>query len=144
MIVALFLVGMLILAALVVDLGFLYHTKRELQTAADAAALAGAWELPNAAAAESVAFSYAGSDEATAGETDPTTPYDGDPTRIEVVCTRTVPPTFSRRSSRDTRGRRYVPGPSQSSISGPTRPCPSSTWTRVTISQIRHSWSGGR
>lgn len=44
-IVALFLVALLVLVALVVDLGGLYDHDRELQAAADAAALAGAQEL---------------------------------------------------------------------------------------------------
>lgn len=44
-IVALFLVALLVLAALVLDLGSLYDHDRELQSAADAGALAGAQEL---------------------------------------------------------------------------------------------------
>jgi len=44
-IVALFMVVILVLAALVIDLGGLYDHDRELQAAADAAALAGAQEL---------------------------------------------------------------------------------------------------
>jgi Flp pilus assembly protein TadG len=44
-IVALFMVVILVLAALVIDLGALYDHDRELQAAADAAALAGAQEL---------------------------------------------------------------------------------------------------
>lgn len=95
-IVALFLVALLVVAALVIDLGLLYQTKRELQTAADAGALAGAWELPKVGAAESVAFTYAGKNDVQAPETDASTPYSGDPTKIEVVCTRTVPLTFAR------------------------------------------------
>jgi hypothetical protein len=43
--VALFLVALLVLAALVLDLGSLYGHDRELQSAADAGALAGAQEL---------------------------------------------------------------------------------------------------
>lgn len=95
-VVALFLVVLLSVAALVVDLGLLYHTDRELQTAADAAALAGAWELPAFSVAEEVAVNYAGLNDVQAPETDPNTLYDNDPMKIEVVCTRTVPFFFAR------------------------------------------------
>ncbi|MBM3699472.1 MAG: hypothetical protein FJW68_00965 [Actinobacteria bacterium] len=50
------LVGML---AYVVDTGNIYESRRSFQTVADAAALAGAQELPNAAAAEQAAVEYA-------------------------------------------------------------------------------------
>ncbi len=43
--VALAMVALLSIVALVIDLGGLYSHKRDLQTAADAAALAGAQEL---------------------------------------------------------------------------------------------------
>jgi Flp pilus assembly protein TadG len=99
---ALLLVALLVVVALVVDLGLLYDTKRDLQTAADAGALAGAWELPTVSAAESVALAYAGNNQVQAPETDPTTPYKGDPTKIEVVCTRTVPLAFARVIGRST------------------------------------------
>jgi Putative Flp pilus-assembly TadE/G-like len=95
-IVAIVMVLLLSVAALVVDLGLIYHTKRELQTAADAAALAGAWELPRVSTAKSVAVTYAGFNDVEASETAPITPYDDDPTQIEVVCTRTVPLVFAR------------------------------------------------
>ena len=49
------LVGM---AAMVVDLGQMWQMGRQVQNCADAAALAGAWELNNAVAAQSVATSY--------------------------------------------------------------------------------------
>jgi hypothetical protein len=94
---ALLLVALLLVVALVVDLGLLYDTKRDLQTAADAGALAGAWELPTVSAAKSVAVDYAvNKNDARAGEAAPTTPYNGDPTKIEVVCTRTVQNIFAR------------------------------------------------
>lgn len=48
------------MAALVLDVGNWYHTKRRLQGTADAAALAGAQQLPDdPSAAESMALSYA-------------------------------------------------------------------------------------
>ncbi len=50
------LVGMI---AYVVDTGNIYESRRSFQTAADAAALAGAQELPDAGAAQQAAFDYA-------------------------------------------------------------------------------------
>ncbi|MGB7472326.1 pilus assembly protein TadG-related protein [Trichococcus sp.] len=59
--VALLLGVLAAFAALVIDVGDLYNTKAELQNAADAAALAGAQELPdNPSQAKIVAESYAG------------------------------------------------------------------------------------
>lgn len=49
-------------AALVIDVGRAYLAKRHLQASADAAATAGALELPDAAAATSFAQSYSGKD----------------------------------------------------------------------------------
>ena len=48
------------MAALVIDVGYAYYAHRSLQSSADAAALAGAQELPDAARAQSVATSYGG------------------------------------------------------------------------------------
>ena len=42
----------------VIDIGYAYHVKNELQASADAAALAGAGELPDPALAESTASAY--------------------------------------------------------------------------------------
>lgn len=57
---ALVLTVMIGMAALVIDVGFMYLTKSQLQKAADAACMAGAQELPgDPDAAESVARSYA-------------------------------------------------------------------------------------
>ena len=52
------MLAMLGMVALVVDLGYLYWNQRELQASADAAALAGAMELPDQAAAVTVARGY--------------------------------------------------------------------------------------
>jgi hypothetical protein len=52
------LLGLLGMVALVVDLGYLYWNQRALQSTADAAALAGAMELPDRAKAEAVAKTY--------------------------------------------------------------------------------------
>lgn len=58
------LLGVLLgFSALVVDVGLMYAEKSKLQNAADAAALAGAMELPDKTAAESVAEIYADNNE---------------------------------------------------------------------------------
>jgi Flp pilus assembly protein TadG len=55
------LVVLLGMAALVLDVGSWFHTKRRLQGTADAAALAGAQQLPNdPSGAKTMALSYAG------------------------------------------------------------------------------------
>ena len=58
-VVALALVALLGLAAFSVDVGYAYYAKRQLQSATDAAALAGAQDLPNAVTAVATATSYA-------------------------------------------------------------------------------------
>jgi Flp pilus assembly protein TadG len=57
----LMLVVLLGFAALVVDVGYAYYAHRSLQSSADAAALAGAQELPNATQAELIARQYSSS-----------------------------------------------------------------------------------
>jgi hypothetical protein len=52
------LLGLMGMIALVVDLGYLYWNQRALQSSADAAALAGAMELPDRVKAEAVARTY--------------------------------------------------------------------------------------
>src|ERR1700730_7972064 len=52
------LVGLLGMCALVIDLGYLYWNQRHLQATADAAALAGAMQLPDAASSVSVARQF--------------------------------------------------------------------------------------
>jgi Flp pilus assembly protein TadG len=59
-VVALLMVAMVGFSALVIDVGSLYEQRRQLQTAADAAALAGVQELPsNPDAARAIATAYA-------------------------------------------------------------------------------------
>ncbi len=58
-IVVLALVALLGIAAFAIDVGYAYYAKRQLQSATDAAALAGAQDLPVAATAISTATSYA-------------------------------------------------------------------------------------
>lgn len=100
-----FLVGifaiLLGIMALVVDVGNVYWQKAELQNAADAAALAGAQELPmSATVAESTALSYASKNGVTDGLDEtivtPDAPYAGDDRQIEVVITRNVSPIFAQ------------------------------------------------
>ena len=84
------------MAAMSIDLGSAYVTKSNLQKAADAAALAGAQMLPNASSAQTTALSFAGKNDVLTSETTVTSPYAGDATKIEVVCTRTVNFTFAK------------------------------------------------
>jgi putative Flp pilus-assembly TadE/G-like protein len=58
-IVALALVALLGISAFAIDVGYAYYAKRQLQSATDAAALAGAQDLPTAATAIATATSYA-------------------------------------------------------------------------------------
>jgi Flp pilus assembly protein TadG len=58
-VVALALVALLGIAAFAIDVGYAYYAKRQLQSATDAAALAGAQDLPNAVTAVATATSYA-------------------------------------------------------------------------------------
>jgi hypothetical protein len=57
--VALALVALLGVAAFAIDVGYAYYAKRQLQSATDAAALAGAQDLPSATTAIATATSYA-------------------------------------------------------------------------------------
>ena len=58
-VVALALVALLGVAAFSIDVGYAYYAKRQLQSATDAAALAGAQDLPNATNAIATATDYA-------------------------------------------------------------------------------------
>jgi Flp pilus assembly protein TadG len=57
--VAVFMVGLIGMAALVVDVGSWFHQQRATQTTVDAAALAGAQALPDTVAARTLAKQYA-------------------------------------------------------------------------------------
>jgi Flp pilus assembly protein TadG len=59
LVVILALVALLGVAAFAIDVGYAYYAKRQLQSAADAAALAGAQDLPDVATATATAQSYA-------------------------------------------------------------------------------------
>jgi Flp pilus assembly protein TadG len=96
-VVALLITVLLGFTAFVVDIGSVALQRQNLQKAADAAALAGAQDLPSAGNAISTAISYTDKNGVKAPDTaTATTPYSGDPTKIEVVCTRTVSYTFAR------------------------------------------------
>jgi Flp pilus assembly protein TadG len=58
-VVALALVALLGISAFAIDVGYAYYAKRQLQSATDAAALAGAQDLPNATTAVQTAKTYA-------------------------------------------------------------------------------------
>ncbi len=57
--VVLMLIALLGIAAFAIDVGYAYYAKRQLQSATDAAALAGAQDLPNGTTAIATATSYA-------------------------------------------------------------------------------------
>jgi hypothetical protein len=82
--------------ALSVDIGHVSVEKSALQNAADAAALSAAYELPSSAAVRGAAASYAGLNGVEGAELTVNTPYDGDPNKVEVICTKTVDYTFAR------------------------------------------------
>jgi hypothetical protein len=81
------LVVLLGIAALTIDLGHAYYTKRSLQSQADAAALAAAQGLPDAASASSLARQYSGSPGAK-NERGNVPNVD---TSVTVKCVRTCP-----------------------------------------------------
>ncbi len=58
-IVALALVALLGISAFAIDVGYAFYAKRQLQSAADAAALAGAQDLPSISTAKATAATYA-------------------------------------------------------------------------------------
>lgn len=102
---ALLIVVLMGFAALVIDVGMVALQKTNLQNAADAAALAGAQDLPTVGTAKSTAVAFAGKNGLKAtqngvkkdGDTvTVTTPYKGESTEIEVVCTRNVQYSFAR------------------------------------------------
>lgn len=83
-------------AAFVIDIGRVSIEKTDLQNAADAAALAGAQDLPSASTAKNTAIHYAELNGVDSSNVTATSPYNGDSAKIEVVCTQTVEYTFAR------------------------------------------------
>jgi len=101
--VALMMTVLMGFAALSVDIGMLYNQKREVQNAADAAALAGAMSLPNTGIAKSIAISVAeknllqnSSLETLTTSISPIAPYNGTSTEIEVTIKRKVKTIFAQ------------------------------------------------
>lgn len=94
--VALMFVVLFGFSAVAIDCGRVAIEKEQLQNTADAAALAGAQDLPNTSTAVSTAENYAELNRAQSSETTATAPYNGDSTKIEVVCSRQVEYTFAR------------------------------------------------
>lgn len=94
--VAILMVGLLGIAALIVDFGAAAVERRELQNAADAAALAGASKLPDCNAAVYTAIDYAVKNGVPQENVscNPTNINIKD--RIEVVVSGNVPYTFAR------------------------------------------------
>ncbi len=86
--------------AMSVDVGLILHERRSLQNAADAAALAGASELPESpGAAEAKALEWAENNGYTSenGATiTVNTSYQGDPNSVEVVIEVEIPFIFAR------------------------------------------------
>jgi hypothetical protein len=73
-----------------------YNAKAELQAAADAAALAGAQDLPDATLASATAESYALSNDDKISKVEVETPYAGNSKLIEVTCTREFEYLFAK------------------------------------------------
>lgn len=76
------------MAALTIDVGFAYYTQRALQASADAAALAGAQEMPVGGDAEGVARRYS----ASPGGKNARENVPGVVTEVETRCTPSVGP----------------------------------------------------
>jgi len=92
-------------AAMAIDVGMVYSVRQEMQSIAEAAALAGAADLPSGANARATAIYYAGLNGIKASQNGVeesgdtitvTTSFGGDPYSIEVVCRRNVEHAFGR------------------------------------------------
>lgn len=95
-IVAASLVLLLGVTAFSVDLGMAYNAKAELQAAADAAALAGAQDLPDAGKAMATAKAYAVANGVQYEKVYAESPYTGDNSLILVTCERNFEYLFAR------------------------------------------------
>lgn len=94
--IAFIFVVLCVFTAFTVDLGRVSSAKGQLQNASDAAAVAGAQDLPSSSTARSTAIYYAGLNGVEESDVTATSPYNGDSSKIEVVCTETVSYTFAR------------------------------------------------
>ncbi len=94
--------------AMTVDVGMIFHERRSLQNAADAAALAGVQELPESpsvAIAKALEYAEKHGFSAESGATiTVNTPYQGDPDSIEVVIEEEMPFVFARVLGLDSTG----------------------------------------
>ncbi|MDD2371535.1 MAG: pilus assembly protein TadG-related protein [Firmicutes bacterium] len=102
---ALLFVVLMAAAAISIDVGTVYVQEVNLQNIADAAALAGAKDLPSNTKAINTAISLVGENglkanangiEKDGDKVEITVPYKGDSTKIEVICTRDVEYNFAR------------------------------------------------
>ncbi len=93
---ALSMVVLLGFSALAVDVGMWRSSRTKMQNVADAAALAGARDLPSSAAAQASAQSCAALNGVSGAGIVVTTPYNGDPSKIEVVCLKTEQSVLAR------------------------------------------------
>jgi Flp pilus assembly protein TadG len=94
-ITAVSMVALLGMTALVVDVASWYQVKRQAQNAADAAALAGAADLPNSAStATTDAQTYGNKNMNCTSCTTVTTPYGGNSSEIQATVTTTAPSFF--------------------------------------------------
>jgi Flp pilus assembly protein TadG len=94
-IVAILLPVIVAIAGLVIDVGSWYETKAQLQNAADAAALAGAEDLPGSpGSAAAAAQTYAGYNVSGATVTS-VTPYNGDSSQIQVTVSKQASVSFA-------------------------------------------------
>jgi len=97
-VVVLFMVGFVGVSGLVIDLGSLYQQKQAVQAAADAAALAGASQLPSGWSAAQAAVNHEyplngkASDSVSSAQTSDLTAGDS----VTVTASRTAPTFFSR------------------------------------------------
>ncbi len=91
--IAILLPVMLGMGALAIDVAGWYQTRRQLQSAADAAALAGMQDLPTSATASTDAQNYVIKNASGAGTT-VTTPFNSDSNQIKVTVTKSYPSIF--------------------------------------------------
>lgn len=93
--VAIAMVAIMGFSALAIDVGMVSIQKSNLQNAADAAALAGAQDIGTENDPEDTAIAYADKNGGS-GISTAVNPTNTDPTKIEVVCTKTVKYSFAR------------------------------------------------
>lgn len=80
---------------LVIDVGSWYETQSQLQNAADAAALAGAQDLPNSPGSATAAAQTLATDNVSGATVTPVTPYNGNSSEIQVTVSKRGSVTFA-------------------------------------------------